>query len=123
MTDFSKHDLIMIQRWQRMHGTNQRKQGGLTPPPDGIVKASPLNKKKKKRSGVLFPSPKYTNTSTAMDWEFSSPPGESQKLMHNVDNDTEMEAEHEIDKTGLQALPHTSEGDQILAGIPIDQNT
>jgi hypothetical protein len=61
MADFSEHNLIMIQRWQRMHGTNQWKQGGLTPSKDNSDKASPLNKKKKKSSGGLFPSPKDTN--------------------------------------------------------------
>jgi hypothetical protein len=92
MADFSEHDLIMIQRWQQMHGTNQRKQGGLTPSQDGATKASPLNKKKKKSSGVLFPSPKDTNHNFSLARGTSIPAGDkTNALVPQVELDTDME--------------------------------
>jgi hypothetical protein len=119
MADFSEHDLIMIQRWQRMHGTNQRKQGGLTPPQDGSVKASPLNKKKKKSSGVLFPSPKDTNPHTALDRvNVGSPRGEKQNSTPPTDHDINMDDEQVNDETRFQALQHIFGGDQEQAGSP-----
>jgi hypothetical protein len=90
MTEFSEQDLIMIQRWQRMHGNNQRKQGGITPPKDGSAKASPQNKKKKS-SGTLFPSPKDTRTNAYVDRDAASTKGDGEAARNSTeDSDTKM---------------------------------
>jgi hypothetical protein len=94
MADFSEHDLIMIQRWQRMHGTNQRKQGGLTPSKDKGSKASPLNNKKKKSSGALFPSPKDANFTHSLHRELEQDvQNEWSKVRPKGATDTDMDDE------------------------------
>jgi hypothetical protein len=105
MADFSEHDLIMIKRWQRLNGSNQRKQGGLTPPQEGTIKASPLNKKKKKSSGVLFPSPKDTHTHSAMHIDIAELPGNAApRTEPNVEADTAMGEKHDSKEAEFQAL-------------------
>jgi hypothetical protein len=119
MAEFSEHDLIMIQRWQRMHGTNQWKQGGLTPSKDNPGNASPLNKKKKKSSGVLFPSPKDTNFPHSLHRELEQEvANERSELAQNGAIDTEMDGDQGLSEDARLDSQHMPQEEIRLPGSP-----